>query len=192
MASSRFDVIQPASLDEAIELLARHGADAQLLAGGTDLLRDIRLELKRPKLLISLDRIESLSGIREEDDGSIAIGPLTSMAALARDQLVRRKLTAISEAAGWMGSPQVRNRATLGGNLCNARPCADTAPPAIVLNAVLVLKGKQNPRQVKADGFMTGPGQTTRDPGEILEQIRFPKLAPGSSKPCTTRARMTR
>lgn len=186
MNVTRFDVVQPATVDEAIEHLIRHGDDAQLIAGGTDLLRDIRLQAKRPRLLVSLDRIAGLAGIQEESDGSLSIGPMTTMATLARDTKVAERFTALSEAAAWMGSPQVRNRATFGGNLCNARPCADTAPPAIVCDAVLMLRGQNTQRLVKANGFMTGPGRTTIGPGEILERIRFPRLQPFSGSAFVT------
>jgi len=180
MAIWRFDVIQPDSLEEAVAALARHGQDAQLIAGGTDLLRDIHLGLKRPRWVISLDRIQALGLISERPDGSLAVGSCVTMTALGADERVARRATALAEAARGMGSPQVRNRATVGGNLCNARPCADTAPPAIVCDALLLLSGAAGSREVACGEYMTGPGQTVRKPDEILREIRLPRLPPHS------------
>ena len=176
MRTARFDVAQPASVEEAVECLADHGGDAVVVAGGTDLLREIRSGVKRPKLLVSLDRIDSLAGIREAAEGSLIFGPATTMAEISGSDLVRRRLTALSEGASWMGSPQVRNLATFGGNICNARPCADTAPPSFVCDAVLSLRGPEGSRTVDAGEFMTGPGKTVRTADEVLETIRFPPL----------------
>jgi len=177
MAVCKFDVIQPASVEAALKTLAEFGPKAQVIAGGTDLLRDIRLGLKQPELVVSLDKVEQLRGI-QANDGGIDIGPLTTMAELAVDDCVRQTIPALADAAAWMGSPQVRNRATFGGNLCNARPCADSAPPAIVCNAILSLTGPRGVRKVDAGEFMTAPGKTVKLADEILTNIRFPKLPP--------------
>lgn len=176
MTAVRFDVVQPETVEEAVRSLADHKGEAAVVAGGTDLLREIRAGTRSPRLLVSLDRVESLSGIREEPDGGLVFGPATTMAEIAASDLVRRKLPALLEGASWMGSPQVRNLATFGGNLCNARPCADTAPPSFVYDAVLVLRSAGGDRTVEAGAFMTGPGETVRAPDELLETIRFPAL----------------
>lgn len=176
MSGVRFDVAQPVTVEEAVEGLAEHGAEAAIVAGGTDLLREIRAGVKRPRLLISLDRVDSLAGVREDADGGLVIGAATTVAALARDERIRGRLPALAEGAAWLGSPQVRNLATFGGNLCNARPCADTAPPSLVCDAELRLRSRAGSRTVEAGTFMTGPGQTVRAPDELLESIRFPAL----------------
>ena len=179
MAVCKFDVIQPASVEAAVKTLAEFGPKAQVIAGGTDLLRDIRLGLKQPELVVALDKIDQLRGI-QADEGGIDIGPLTTMAELAVNKHVLQTIPALADAAAWMGSPQVRNRATFGGNLANARPCADSAPPAIVCNAILSLSGPSGERKVAAGEFMTAPGQTVKQADEILTNIRFPKLPPFS------------
>ena len=182
MAAVDFDFQEPADLDGALQALAEGGDEALPIAGGTDLLRDVRLGLKRPACVVSLARVEALRGVREDGDDLI-VGPLTTMAELAADARVQTRLSAVADAASRMGSPQVRNRATIGGNLCNARPCADTAPGVIVLGATLLLRSAAGSRQVPAAEFITAPGQTLRQPGELLTAIRFPAL-PAHSGSC--------
>lgn len=177
MQTVRFDFVEPSTLAEAVALLADHGPKATTIAGGTDLLRDIRQGKTQPELVISLARLEALSGVQATEDGGLTVGPLTTMAELAASAVVRERAPALAEAAGHMGSPQVRNRATVGGNLCNARPCADTAPPIIVHAATLELSGMGGTREVAAADFITNPGQTQREANEILTAIRLP--APG-------------
>ncbi len=174
MRAARFDYLEPRDLDEALAALSEHSPDAVAAAGGTDLLRDLRQQKRRPSLVISLARIPVLSGVRSADDGGLLVGPMTTMAALASDPLVADLAPALAEAAGHMGSPQVRNRATIGGNLCNARPCADTAPPVIVHGARLQLSSKEGIREVEAESFITGPGATLREPHELLTAIQLP------------------
>ncbi len=179
MQTVRFDFVEPASVAEATSLLAKHGPVAATVAGGTDLLRDIRQGKMQPELVISLARLESLRGVQGRGDGGLMVGPLTTMAELARSPIVQELAPALAEAAGHMGSPQVRNRATIGGNLCNARPCADTAPPVIVHGAQLELTCADSAREVPAADFITSPGQTLRKADEILTAIRIP--APGGA-----------
>jgi carbon-monoxide dehydrogenase medium subunit len=124
-------------------------------------------------VLISLDLLSSLAGVRGETDGALSVGALTTMAVLAHEKVVQARIGALADAAGRMGSPQVRNRATYGGNLCNARPCADSAPPTLVFDATLTLRSLRGAREVPAGEFITGPGQTVRRPDELLERILF-------------------
>jgi CO/xanthine dehydrogenase FAD-binding subunit len=184
----RYDVLRPGTVEEVLKALSQHGEDAQVIAGGTDLLRSIRMGTKKPKILISLDLVTALVGVLKDQDGNLCIGSLTTMAEMALHPEIKKRGTALSEAASWMGSPQVRNRATLGGNLCNARPCADSAPPGIVLDAVLVLKSAKSERRVPVRDFMTGPGQTVRRPDELLTKVLFPTAGPHSG---SAYARMT-
>ncbi len=175
MTNVDFDFQEPADLQGALRLLAEGGGGAIPIAGGTDLLRELRHGAKSPARLVSLLRVESLRGVRHDGD-DLVVGPLTTMAELAVHPLVKARLSAIADAAARMGSAQVRNRATIGGNLCNARPCADTAPGVIVLDAVLELTSATAARHVPAADFITAPGRTLRQPGELLTAIRFPGL----------------
>ena len=124
----RYDYLKPSSLEEAIGLLKQYGGQAKLIAGGTDVMVGIRQKKYAPQVLISLRGIEGLSYIREED-GGLRIGALTTHRELEKSPLVRERLGALADAVDNLGSVQIRNVATIGGNICNAAPSADTAPP---------------------------------------------------------------
>lgn len=190
--------MQPQTLDEACELLARHAPEgAAALAGGTDLLVDIRLPIipqhlprcqgcdpktglpqkaleKTPPCLIALSRIPELRGITMLPGGEIAIGAMTTITEVCESALVRQRLTALAEGGEHLGSPLVRNRGTLGGNICNARPAADGLIPALALAAKLELRSVRGARTVSIENFVTGPGKTVREADEILSRIVFP------------------
>ena len=159
-AGSAFDFVEPDSLDDALAALAENPVETALLAGGTDLLRNIRLGNRQPSRVISVARLPELIGIEQRDDGGLTIGALTTMAELAANEKVVEHYPALAEAAAQVGSPQVRNRASMGGNLVNASPCADSAQPAYVFDAVVVLKKSKEQRRLALAEFITGPGQT--------------------------------
>ncbi len=194
-----FDVLQPQSMDEACKLLSLYKpGEAAILAGGTDILVDIRIPLipehlprckgcdpqtgkpqkaveNPPKFMIALSRIPGLSGIEKLGNGDIAIGAMTTIIDIASSELVRNEMTALAEGADQLGSPLVRNRGTIGGNICNARPAADSLVPSVALNAQLELQSAGGVRTVPVEEFVTGPGRTTKQPDEILARIIFPK-----------------
>ena len=172
-AGSAFDFVEPDSLDDALTALAEKPAETAVLAGGTDLLRNIRLGNRQPSRVVSVARLPELSGIELRDDGGLTIGALTTMAELAVDQKVLELYPALAEAAGQVGSPQVRNRASMGGNLVNASPCADSAPPAYVFDAVVVLAKSTAQRRLALAEFITGPGQTVLENDELLVAIEL-------------------
>ena len=176
-AGSAFDFVEPDSLDDALAALAENPVETALLAGGTDLLRNIRLGNRQPSRVISVARLPELIGIEQRDDGGLTIGALTTMAELAANEKVVEHYPALAEAAAQVGSPQVRNRASMGGNLVNASPCADSAPPAYVFDAVVVLKKSKEQRRLALAEFITGPGQTMLENDEILVAIEL--QAPG-------------
>ncbi len=200
----RFDVLQPSTVREACELLSRfNSAGVAVLAGGTDLLVDIRvpiipehlprckgcdLETGKPRraaehppaYLVALSRIPDLRGIEETQDGHIIIGAMTPIAEICKSTLIRARLHALAEGGDNLGSPLVRNRGTIGGNICNARPAADTLVPSYALDAELELASVQGSRRVKVADFVTGPGRTNRRSGEILTKIVFPPSGPDS------------
>jgi carbon-monoxide dehydrogenase medium subunit len=189
----KFDVLQPRSLAEACALLKEHAArGAVILAGGTDLLVNLRLPVipdhlprgknsrplpkvydRPPAWLIALSRLPELRGISETDD-AIAIGAMTTLTDVADSPLVREKLTALAEGAANLGSPLVRNRGTLGGNVCNARPAADTLVASVALGARLELHSSRGVRTVPVEEFATAPGKTVIAPDEILARIVYP------------------
>jgi carbon-monoxide dehydrogenase medium subunit len=169
-----FGYERPATLAEALALLEAHGPSARLLAGGTDLIIRLRDGSARPPVVIDVKRIAELDpGIREEG-GHLVIGARTVMTDIAADPRVRRHFVALAEAAAVVGSVQIRNRATLAGNICNASPAADTAPPLLVYDATVVAAGPGGVRRIPVDDLFVKSGVTTLAPGEIVTAIELP------------------
>ena len=171
-----FDYHRPASLPQALELLAQLGESARPLAGGTDLLVNLKLKKLAPQALVDLSGLEELRG-RASQNGRLHLGALTTAARLAAGGLEVPRL--LSLAAGVLGSPQVRHRATLGGNLVTARPAADLCLPLLALGAKALLAGPKGQREVDLDGFFQGPGYTIKEPGEILTGVVLDAPRPG-------------
>ena len=166
---------RPTSLDEAFALLAEHGPDARLLAGGTDLIIRLRDGSIRPRTVIDVKRITELDGeIREDDDG-LTIGANTVMTDVMRDARIVRDYVALTEGAAVVGSSQIRNRATLAGNICNASPAADTAPALLVYGARVIAIGPNGTRTIPIDEFFIRSGVTTLEPGELVAAIQLPR-----------------
>ncbi|OGC93699.1 MAG: hypothetical protein A2W25_06260 [candidate division Zixibacteria bacterium RBG_16_53_22] len=224
MILPRFDVLVPESLEEALEMLGEHAdKGVRILAGGTDLLVDLRrpiipvhvprcdgcakhpggmvystidcelwlseptahaggslrnaLQDSRrisPQYLISLHLLRELKGIKRLDNGSLYIGATTTIREIAHSEKVRRCWTALAEGADNLGSPLVRNRGTLGGNIANARPAADMFVPTIGLNGILKLQSLGGERLLPARDFASGPGLTVIEPLEILTAVIYP------------------
>jgi len=165
---------RPETLAEAVALLRAHGPDARLLAGGTDLVIRLRDGSLRPAVVVDLKRVAELDPAIREVGGSLVIGATTVMTDIAADERVRRHFVALAEAAAVVGSVQIRNRATLAGNICNASPAADTAPPLLVYGAVVVAIGADGPRRIPIDELFVRSGVTTLLPGEIVTAIELP------------------
>jgi CO/xanthine dehydrogenase FAD-binding subunit len=166
---------RPASLLEAFRLLAAHdGGRARLLAGGTDLLIRLRDGTFRPDVIVDVKRITELSDAIVEDGGRLAIGARATMTEIMGDRRVRRDFSVLAEAASYVGSAQIRNRATLAGNLCNASPAADTAPALLVYGAVVVAVGPAGERRIPIDQWFVRSGVTTLAPDEIVSAIELP------------------
>jgi len=176
----RYDYLKPSSLEEAIGLLKQYGGQAKLIAGGTDVMVDIRQKKYAPQVLISLRGIEGLSYIREED-GGLRIGALTTHRELEKSPLVRERLGALADAVDNLGSVQIRNVATIGGNICNAAPSADTAPPLLALGASVRIKGSEGERVLPLEEFFLGPGETALKDDEILVEFIIPSPPPNSA-----------
>ena len=179
MLLPKFAFHQPASVAEALEIMAQYGEQAAIIAGGTDLLVNMKHGKLAPKHLVGLERIAALDEITA-DNGSLVVGPLLTASALASRDLLTGAAKALALGADALGSPQVRNRATVGGNLCTARPAADMCLPLLTLSAKALLAGASGPRELPLDEFFRGPGQTAKEPGELLTGIRFAKPATGS------------
>jgi CO/xanthine dehydrogenase FAD-binding subunit len=174
MRIREFDYRRPASLDEALGLLGDYGADAKVIAGGTDLLVLMKKKLVRPQVLVDLSALTELSFIEEREDG-LHIGPLTTLSDLLSSPNLGRNYGILKQAVTEIGSWQIRNRATLGGNLCNASPAADSAPALLVLDARLRLRSSSSERVIRISDFFTGPRLTLLAPSEMLVEIVVPR-----------------
>ena len=165
---------RPATLDEAIALLERHGGDARLLAGGTDLIIGLRDRSESARVVVDVKHVAELRPGIAERDGVLAIAATTVMTDIAANARVGDRFVALAEASAVVGSVQIRNRATLGGNICNASPAADTATPLLVYGAVVVVAGRGGVRRIPIDEFFVGPGATTLLRGEIVTAVELP------------------
>jgi carbon-monoxide dehydrogenase medium subunit len=169
-----FTYARPATLAEAVAMLEAHGPDARALAGGTDLIIRLRDGTLAPSIVVDLKRIAELRpGIRDRD-GRLSIGATTVMTDIAADPRVARDFRALAEAAAVVGSVQIRNRATLGGNVCNASPAADTAPALLVYGAEVVVAGSGGNRRIPIGDFFVRSGETTLARGELVTAIELP------------------
>ena len=172
----KFDYYQPEKLKEALGLMEKMKGNARYVAGGTDILCRIKQKLLRPDALISLRGIRALRGITP--NGGLSLGSMTRFRELERDFSVARDYPGLAQAVWVLANPQIRNVATIGGNLCNAAPSADTAPPLMVMEANLIIEGPGGWRKVPIQDFFKGPGQNCMEGAEILTQIQIPKKEP--------------
>lgn len=179
MLLPQFEFHEPQTVEEACRLLGEMGTDARPLAGGTDLLVNMKKKLISPENLISLDRIDSLKGLNTSGDG-LSIGACMKVAEVAAAQEVRELFPALAEGASRLGSPLIRNLATAAGNLVSARPAADLPPSLIAYDAELVLRSSSGERTLPLEELFTGPGLTVLGPEEMVESIRL-KKQPGKT-----------
>lgn len=164
------------SFVEALEEMDQYGSEIQPLAGGTDLVPNLKKKTMGPVFLLNLLDIPGLDSIRE--DGSvIRIGALAKHATLASHPLLIRRLPMLAEATGLIGSWQIRNLGTIGGNLCNASPAADSAPPLLALEARVVVADMKGEREIPLPSFFTGPGETALKANQLLKEVIIPKRA---------------
>ncbi len=177
----KFEYHTPASVEEALDLFKTYGKNGRFMAGGTDLLIAMKKREVVPEHLISLGNITALKGIAFDEKKGLRIGALTTLAEIERSGIVKKHFSPLWDAVDVMASAQVRNLATIGGNLCSAVPSADTAPPLIALNASLTLAGPKGERSLPVEDFFTGPKATGRAANEILTAIIIPKPATASS-----------
>jgi len=179
MIPAAFEYHRPRTLQEAVSLLAQKGEEAKVLAGGHSLLPLMKLRLARPAALIDLGRIPELAAIREAD-GAVRIGPMATHAALAASEVLRRRFTALSEAAGLIGDPQVRHRGTLGGSLAHADPAADHPAPILAFEAEVRVVGPKGERTIPAGDFFVDMLTTTLRPEELIAEVRLPAPPAGT------------
>ena len=172
-----FDYYRPATLDETLTAMERLDGNFCVLAGGTDLLVGMKERRGRHASLLDIKSIAELGGIRA-DNGTICLGATVNTRAIAESSLVRERVPLLSQSLKLLGSMQIGNRATIGGNLSNASPAADSAPPLLALGASVKLVGKTKERWVPLDNFFIGPKKTVID-GELLAEVRVPTSPAG-------------
>jgi CO/xanthine dehydrogenase FAD-binding subunit len=174
-----FDYVRATKPGQVIDLLQEHGEEARLLMGGTDLFPNLRDGVYHPRVVVDLKPLSGMRDIVFSPGEGLVVGAAVTMNTLASHPDVRTRYPLLADAAGSVASYQIRNRATLGGNLCNASPCADTSPATLVLDARFNLLGPDGERSLPSGEFFLGPGQTALRPGEFMTAIRFPPPPPG-------------
>lgn len=174
-----FDFLEPTGVSEAAALLAQHGQNARPMAGGTDLLVQMKMERRQPQTVISLARIPELKGIAW--DNGLTLGATTSIRAVydalgsANGSGDAKPYAALAEASNWFSTVQIMYMATVGGNLCNASPASDTAPCLLVFDAVATLVAANGSRTVPLAEFFVGPGKTVLRADELLTRVHIPR-----------------
>ena len=174
MGVREFDYAAPTSLQEALDLLSRANGEGRLLAGGTDLIAQMKENRKAPALVVDVKRIPELNVLSWDEKQGLRVGAAVSCARIASFPAVRERYLALAEACGLIGSVQIQNRAAVGGNFCNATPSADTVPPIISYGGKVTIAGSNGRRELPAEEFFVGPGQTVLGKGEILVEIAIP------------------
>lgn len=174
----KFDYFKPKTLEEALILLVQYGEKAKLVAGGTDVIVMIKQKTISPDILISLQGIPGLNEIKY--NGFLSIGPMVTHRMIEKSELIKKDFSALADAVSWLGSIQIRNVATIGGNICTAAPSADTATPLLVLGTQVKIKGVKEERTIPIEEFFKGPGETVLKTGEMIKELIIPKLLPNT------------
>jgi carbon-monoxide dehydrogenase medium subunit len=170
----------PSTIDEAVKLLAGAAGAAKPLAGGTDLLVQLRSGRVKPGLIVDTKRIKGMIGIREEAGGFV-IGAATPGTQLGEHAALQKAWPGVVEAANLIGSTQIQARASLAGNLCNASPAADSVPAMIAARTVCIIVGPHGRREAPVEAICTGPGTTSLAKGELIVEFKLPKPPPHSA-----------
>jgi len=182
MILPEFEYLAPETLDEACAMLGRFGADAKVLAGGSDLVVKMKHGLIKPRYLVSLKNLNDLRGVRLEPGVGVVIGSRTTHNQMAQSPILKERFASIPGAASTMAANQICNIGTVGGNMVNAVPSADMPPILIALGAVARIHGPAGERSVPVEDFFTGPGKTVLAGDEILKEIVIPDQATTGSK----------
>ncbi len=167
-----FGYYDPAQLQDALPIIAQLGNRVMILAGGTDVLNQMKLRQVNPEFLLNIKKIDELRHLRH--NGHLEIGPLATITEIREDKRVRKAYPSLFDAAEWFGTPQIRNMATIGGNVCRSSPSSDMVAPLMALEAMLKLTGPKGERTISIEEFSTGSGENVLD-CEILTGIIVPK-----------------
>lgn len=174
MKAPSFGYVKARELGQVFDLLDQHGDDARILAGGQSLIPSLNLRLSRPTVLIDINAIPDLQGIRETGD-SVLVGALTTHVTLEKSPLIARHVPLVATAMPQIAHPAIRNRGTIGGSIAFADPAAELPACSLALDATFILRNRAEERRVQASDFFHGLFETALRPGEILASIQFPK-----------------
>lgn len=174
MKPPRFSYHDPATVEEALDLLARHGDGAKVLAGGQSLMPMLNFRLARPSLVIDINRVAALATVTTAPDGGLRLGALVRQRALERSALIRERGPLIAQAVPFVGHPQIRTRGTLGGNLVHADPASELPAVMVALGAELTVQSARARRTLGAEAFFVGALTTALAPDELLTEIALP------------------
>ena len=174
-----FDYARPYSIGEAVQLLSGAGDKARVLAGGTDLLVQLRADRKQAELVVDVKRIPEMNEIRYQPEKGLELGAAVPCYQIYRNPLLKEKYPALVDVASIIGGTQIQGRASIGGNLCNAAPSADSIPLLIALGVRCRIAGVDGEREVPVEQFCTGPGRSILKPGELLLSLQFAPPGPG-------------
>ena len=169
-----FNHFTPTTLSEALSLLAEHNGKTSVIAGGTDLLLKMKSGFRKSDVVVNIKRLPDLSSLTFNAVDGLKLGALITLRELTRSPIIFEHYPVLAQTAHIMASEQIRSLATVGGNLCNAAPSADLAPPLIALDASVSLIGPAGERQIALADFFTGPGKSALQPGELLKEITLP------------------
>jgi len=169
-----FKYVEPKTIDEACSLLAKHKGKAKIIAGGTDLLVEMKEKVISPQFVVNIKGIPNIDYIRYDNSEGLKIGSVATIYAIETSSAIKEKFGMLAEAAHKLGSVQVRNLATIGGNLCHAAPSAETAPALIGLGATVNIRGLAGERSILLEEFFKGPGENALQDDELLTEIQVP------------------
>ena len=177
----RFQYLSPETMEEAFALLARYGQKTKVIAGGTDLIPQMRWGEIRPEVVLGLGRIPDLQEIQFDDKGGLMLGALCKIGVIESSPIIRENYPILAQAASVLACTEIRNRATVGGNLCTAAPSADMPPSLLVLGARAVIASENKERVIPLEDFFLGPKKTVLDTNELLVRLEMPPIRPNSA-----------
>jgi len=177
----KFEFLSPKSIKEAISILAKYGPEAKLIAGGTDLLSEMRWGEWSPQYVIALSQIPGLDEIQFDKTTGLRMGAACTIGEIERSKVIGAHYPLLAQAASVLGSTEIRNRATVGGNLCTAAPSADMPHSLLVLNAKAVIATQEGEKAVALEDFFTGPKKTILNHDEMLVRLEIPPVEPTSA-----------
>ncbi|MGD9073701.1 MAG: FAD binding domain-containing protein [Desulfobacteraceae bacterium] len=177
----RFEYLSPETTEEAFALLAQYGPKTKVIAGGTDLVPQMRWGEIRPEVVLGLGRIPDLQEIQFDHKGGLKLGALCKIGTIESSPIIRENYPILAQAASVLACTEIRNRATVGGNCCTAAPSADMPPSLLVLRARAVIASENGERVVPLEDFFLGPKKTVLDTHELLVRLEMPPIRPNSA-----------